>query len=134
MRLMDWSSDGVSSDLDDVAVQVRPQLLVRDGEAVELQAASILPGTFEGDGAVPSGEEPRARVLWRTDVAGAVEAEGDGAAAVALQGEVALRCGEVAQRKSEVAGPRSEEHTSELQSLMRISYAAFCLKTKKQRY
>src|SRR3546814_7267369 len=28
-------------------------------------------------------------------------------------------------------GERSEEHTSELQSLMRISYAVFCLKTKK---
>src|SRR3546814_5783340 len=28
--------------------------------------------------------------------------------------------------------PRSEEHTSELQSLMRISYAVFCLKTKKK--
>src|SRR3546814_2991044 len=28
---------------------------------------------------------------------------------------------------------RSEEHTSELQSLMRISYAVFCLKTKKER-
>src|SRR3546814_5819148 len=28
--------------------------------------------------------------------------------------------------------PRSEEHTSELQSLMRISYAVFCLKTKNQ--
>src|SRR3546814_2972181 len=27
---------------------------------------------------------------------------------------------------------RSEEHTSELQSLMRISYAVFCLKTKSQ--
>src|SRR3546814_6591532 len=27
---------------------------------------------------------------------------------------------------------RSEEHTSELQSLMRISYAGFCLKKKKQ--
>src|SRR3546814_4529479 len=27
--------------------------------------------------------------------------------------------------------PRSEEHTSELQSLMRISYAVFCLKQKK---
>src|SRR3546814_3530663 len=27
---------------------------------------------------------------------------------------------------------RSEEHTSELQSLMRISYAAFCLKKKRQ--
>src|SRR3546814_5752149 len=29
-----------------------------------------------------------------------------------------------------VAGQRSEEHTSELQSLMRISYAVFCLKKK----
>src|SRR3546814_8706417 len=29
-------------------------------------------------------------------------------------------------------GTRSEEHTSELQSLMRISYAVFCLKKKKQ--
>src|SRR3546814_3644798 len=29
------------------------------------------------------------------------------------------------------AGMRSEEHTSELQSLMRISYAVFCLKQKK---
>src|SRR3546814_8471491 len=29
---------------------------------------------------------------------------------------------------------RSEEHTSELQSLMRISYAVFCLKKKKQKY
>src|SRR3546814_3829728 len=28
-------------------------------------------------------------------------------------------------------GPRSEEHTSELQSLMRISYAVFCLKKNK---
>src|SRR3546814_8657165 len=28
--------------------------------------------------------------------------------------------------------PRSEEHTSELQSLMRISYAVFCLQKKKQ--
>src|SRR3546814_10842137 len=30
-----------------------------------------------------------------------------------------------------VAAQRSEEHTSELQSLMRISYAVFCLKKKK---
>src|SRR3546814_6115975 len=30
-------------------------------------------------------------------------------------------------------GARSEEHTSELQSLMRISYAVFCLKKKKQK-
>src|SRR3546814_4772605 len=31
-----------------------------------------------------------------------------------------------------LAEHRSEEHTSELQSLMRISYAVFCLKKKKQ--
>src|SRR3546814_1616341 len=42
------------------------------------------------------------------------------------------------RRRADVAGagrgldlPRSEEHTSELQSLMRISYAVFCLKKKK---
>src|SRR3546814_3684446 len=32
------------------------------------------------------------------------------------------------------AKKRSEEHTSELQSLMRISYAVFCLKKKKQKH
>src|SRR3546814_1456278 len=34
-------------------------------------------------------------------------------------------------RRLDLSG-RSEEHTSELQSLMRISYAVFCLKKKKQ--
>src|SRR3546814_5987011 len=34
-------------------------------------------------------------------------------------------------RHAEKIAGRSEEHTSELQSLMRISYAVFCLKTKK---
>src|SRR3546814_7332729 len=33
---------------------------------------------------------------------------------------------------SDTLALRSEEHTSELQSLMRISYAVFCLKKKKQ--
>src|SRR3546814_4059240 len=39
------------------------------------------------------------------------------------------------RRRSEKlqASHRSEEHTSELQSLMRISYAVFCLKKKKER-
>src|SRR3546814_2292133 len=32
------------------------------------------------------------------------------------------------------ASGRSEEHTSELQSLMRISYAVFCLKKQKKQY
>src|SRR3546814_2835474 len=47
-------------------------------------------------------------------------------------GRVALGAG----RSSAVRGgaDRSEEHTSELQSLMRISYAVFCLKKKKKTY
>src|SRR3546814_8411383 len=45
--------------------------------------------------------------------------------------------GEPRERRIIVAHPqrgfaRSEEHTSELQSLMRISYAVFCLKKKKE--
>src|SRR3546814_1190275 len=40
--------------------------------------------------------------------------------------------GSKGERLEEIAGivPSSEEHTSELQSLMRISYAVFCLKKK----
>src|SRR3546814_2683288 len=39
------------------------------------------------------------------------------------------------QVRAPISGRRSEEHTSELQSLMRISYAVFCLKKKKlQKY
>src|SRR3546814_6180832 len=46
------------------------------------------------------------------------------AVAGAWRGESALA------RRSRAADYRSEEHTSELQSLMRISYAVFCLKKK----
>src|SRR3546814_18682210 len=37
------------------------------------------------------------------------------------------------QHRTGASGRRSEEHTSELQSLMRISYAVFCLKKKKKK-
>src|SRR3546814_7032516 len=37
------------------------------------------------------------------------------------------------QRLAQMQEERSEEHTSELQSLMRISYAVFCLKKKNKR-
>src|SRR3546814_9495257 len=39
--------------------------------------------------------------------------------------------GDVIPRNYQPTPERSEEHTSELQSLMRISYAVFCLKKKK---
>src|SRR3546814_1395275 len=45
----------------------------------------------------------------------------------ALRSEAQCLSPEMALRR------RSEEHTSELQSLMRISYAVFCLKKKKQK-
>src|SRR3546814_3131162 len=43
-----------------------------------------------------------------------------------------FRIGRIEQQHAPVA--RSEEHTSELQSLMRISYAVFCLKKKNKHY
>src|SRR3546814_4777320 len=44
------------------------------------------------------------------------------------RGDAVLRAG---GEEGGAGGGRSEEHTSELQSLMRISYAVFCLKKKK---
>src|SRR3546814_3157533 len=41
---------------------------------------------------------------------------------------------ETAHRLDQYLELRSEEHTSELQSLMRISYAVFCLKKKKKKH
>src|SRR3546814_20019944 len=45
--------------------------------------------------------------------------------------ETACDRGALAQQQRVEKALRSEEHTSELQSLMRISYAVFCLKKKK---
>src|SRR3546814_7418214 len=72
--------------------------------------------------------QPCGRRAWR------VAAAGDAARSVRAAGAVAgarrhrgLRVGQLPP-----AG-RSEEHTSELQSLMRISYAVFCLKKKNHK-
>src|SRR3546814_4404791 len=48
--------------------------------------------------------------------------------------EIARRDGTRAVIGRETLGDRSEEHTSELQSLMRSSYAVFCLKKKNRQY
>src|SRR3546814_1248276 len=55
-----------------------------------------------------------------------------GGSADALARMVANKAGERLQINFVVENKRSEEHTSELQSLMRISYAVFCLKKKKK--
>src|SRR3546814_5659470 len=44
--------------------------------------------------------------------------------------DIEVLCSDKAEHQRHVEMRRSEEHTSELQSLMRISYAVFCLKQK----
>src|SRR3546814_4022992 len=46
---------------------------------------------------------------------------------------ISVDCGGVMNSWTEIIIQRSEEHTSELQSLMRISYAVFCLKKKNKK-
>src|SRR3546814_975263 len=66
-------------------------------------------------------------------IGGCFAVEDDALPAGALAGKQVLVC----RGRSDDIMPRhkrSEEHTSELQSLMRISYAVFCLKKKKKHY
>src|SRR3546814_16429586 len=68
---------------------------------------------------LPRRGEAKFQVLQRLAAPILVDAVGEGLA--------------IAGRSVEIDGDdRSEEHTSELQSLMRISYAVFCLKKKKK--
>src|SRR3546814_2036394 len=65
------------------------------------------------------------------------ETQSDWTSAMQASGSAGLFDGDLATATREMvthflAFDRSEEHTSELQSLMRISYAVFCLKKKKQ--
>src|SRR3546814_1563565 len=104
MRISDWSSDVCSSDL------------VTAG-------ASCLRTTERPSGERPSGE----RESWfeRSDVIGVLAQGKEGRT---RQQRLAAVKG--ARFPSALGKGRSEEHTSELQSLMRISYAVFCLKKK----
>src|SRR3546814_6847392 len=102
MRISDWSSDVCSSDLH-VPDQLAGQL---QHQSLRLRlresAAHRIPA--RGD------ERHRQQILKRKE---------PGAQAVV---DIVIVIGDI----------RSEEHTSELQSLMRISYAVFCLKNKNK--
>src|SRR3546814_3998035 len=102
MRISDWSSDVCSSDLRTPAGSISQSLRLRG-----VTLSSHLPGT---------------RSFVNT---------------VDFRPFVNQRCSSVAKisfctplRDRLIFQSRSEEHTSELQSLMRISYAVFCLKKK----
>src|SRR3546814_7613480 len=127
MRISDWSSDVCSSDLG-------PDLTVRVGERPGLRrlGSEVRVGSRVGaaDGAVE-----------RKAVHLALERLGEDAGAVPVDltdlqvgrtgvhgGDARVRDRRTQLRVRAVDGVRrSEEHTSELQSLMRTSYAVFCL-------
>src|SRR3546814_1555248 len=73
-----------------------------------------------GVGQLAPGQHPRAQVVHHVDAFVAVH----------QQHRVTPAAVEPAGGEGEGAARRSEEHTSELQSLMRNSYAVFCLKKK----
>src|SRR3546814_1401557 len=110
MRISDWSSDVCSSDL--------------DGPARAVAAEARRHGGLRADQ-----QDRCAAVLQQLHLAELRGCVGNllhhlaGRRAVEHQPEV-LAAPE---------GGRSEEHTSELQSLMRISYAVFCLTKKKKK-
>src|SRR3546814_4245967 len=118
MRISDWSSDVCSSDLsgDGTLAALRglkaevPELRVLRHAAQSGQSTAIRSGVKAARGA------------WIATL------DGDGQNDPA---DIAKLLARRAQSPTDVK--RSEEHTSELQSLMRISYAVFCLKKKNKR-
>src|SRR3546814_5563347 len=122
MRISDWSSDVCSSDLSTSADR-------RNGE----------PGTIDGQAGLHRGIGP-ARA--HGGAGGDREQHGERLdhrvqgrsrpVRPALSDRPGARDAPSHLRRGDRRRSRSEEHTSELQSLMRISYAVFCLKKKKK--
>src|SRR3546814_2364567 len=131
MRISDWSSDVCSSDLPDVL-----QLLPGNGSI-----GAALVGAPETAAVIFTGSTEVARLIQK-QLAGRLsvdnkpipliaETGGQNAMIVDSSALAEQVVADVIASAFDSAGQRSEEHTSELQSLMRISYAVFCLKKKK---
>src|SRR3546814_9859750 len=111
MRISDWSSDECSSDLQFPLVRgslPRPLFYLEGVGSRRLQPGQRFQGILDRGRLHHSGATDDARP------------------------EVGHLLPVVVPHGTNADLARSEEHTSELQSLMRISYAVFCLKTKKQ--
>src|SRR3546814_3230370 len=137
MRISDWSSDVCSSDLltatstgqlDLGTTEVSGALVAHsNGGAIVQGGALQVGGTTELD----AGTGDVALAHAGNDFVGAVDITGG---TVAITDANALTLGTVSAGQLTATstgrldlGSRSEEHTSELQSLMRNSYAVFCL-------
>src|SRR3546814_10469150 len=97
------------------------------GEAILRTLTEDVVKSSEIEGAVLDREQVRSSVARRLgmDVGGLLPADRD------VEGVVELMLDATQNYRLPLTDERSEEHTSELQSLMRISYAVFCLKKKK---
>src|SRR3546814_3809552 len=150
MRISDWSSDVCSSDLNIEGTTLREEVVVlgahldsinADGGGSPGQAApgadddasgiAVLTETLRI--ALASGWRPQRTVKFMGYAAEEVGLRGSNAIAQShRQAGVDVVAVLQVDMTNYKAGPRSEEHTSELQALMRISYAIFRLKKKKQ--
>src|SRR3546814_4397880 len=115
MRISDWSSDVCSSDLDLLVGEFHHLARLHVDEVVVMLFRPLLIARPAIAEVVPLQDARLLEELHR-----AVHG-GNGDPGIALDGTLI-----------DELDVRSEEHTSELQSLMRISYAVFCLKKKKQ--
>src|SRR3546814_2355681 len=125
MRISDWSSDVCSSDLHRAGARLPAAFLQRCRLCDPHAALPHVP------------DQALLGALRRAHLGARLPRPGDPGAQVPdrqLQGSAAAARGEDggSGRAARLRGRRrrSEEHTSELQSLMRISYAVFCLKKK----
>src|SRR3546814_10529263 len=131
MRIRDWSSDVCSSDL------LVPSSGVAQGERM------VTPNQFQGTLLLGTTRVPESSDPCNPSGSGWIMAidpftgRGPGSVFFDLNDDTKFDTSDkitvdgVAYAAAGV-GFRSEEHTSELQSLMRISYAVFCLKKKKK--
>src|SRR3546814_3169070 len=114
MRISDWSSDVCSSDLRTVALAQVNGIALAIAEDLKFNMARVAEIFLHIDGGVAKGGfRFRSGLLHQRFKLTFFRHNLHAAPAAARSGL-----------------DRSEEHTSELQSLMRISYAVFCLKTK----
>src|SRR3546814_3506539 len=128
MRISDWSSDVCSSDL--AAEGARGVITDINAEACRKVADEI------GEAAIAIEHDVANEEGWGVVVATTLEKFGKIDILVNNAGltkaDTFDNTDAVFLRRMLDVNIRSEEHTSELQSLMRISYAVFCLKQKKQ--
>src|SRR3546814_6472317 len=123
MRISDWSSDVCSSDLEALgqlhAAGGDDGAIDQDVHEVGLEVLEEALVVRDGDDAEVGPVAAHLLHAGRHDLQGVDVEAGVG---LVEDRDLGLEDGHLA---------RSEEHTSELQSLMRISYAVFCLKKKK---